>query len=281
MIQWTFLNDRFIQEENASLHFKDLSIQRGYGIFDFFKFIDFQPVFLEDHLDRFYSSAQEMRLPVAMSREELKDILHQLIQKNKLPDGGIRMTLTGGYSPDGYEIASPNLILSQHPLQIPSKELFQKGIKLITYPFQRQLSHVKTIDYLMAIWLQPVLKKNKADDLLYHNGGKITECPRANIFLVTQDEKIVTPSENILKGISRKKILELAKDHFEIQEKTITLDDIRTAKEAFISSSTKLILPVSGIDDYLMSDPKPVTSKLYKLFQQLQTAHDAVVNKIW
>ena len=205
MIQWTFLNDHFVQQDNALLHIKDLSIQRGYGIFDFFKFIDQQPVFLEDHLDRFYASAREMRLPIELKREELKDIIYQLIQKNELADGGIRMTLTGGYSSDGYEIASPNLILSQHLLHKPSKELFQQGLKLITYPFQRQLAHVKTIDYLMAIWLQPALKKNKADDLLYHNGGKITECPRANIFFVTQDEKIITPSENILKGISRKK----------------------------------------------------------------------------
>ena len=102
-----------------------------------------------------------MRLMIQLSREELKDIIYQLIQKNQLPDGGIRLTLTGGYSTDGYEIASPNLIISQHPLQKPSKELFQQGLKLITYPFQRQLAHVKTIDYLMAIWLQPVLKKKQ------------------------------------------------------------------------------------------------------------------------
>ena len=218
-----------------------------------------------------------MRLPVELTRKELKDIIHQLIQKNQLADGGIRMTLTGGYSPDGYEIASPNLILSQHPLQTPSKELFQKGIKLISYSFQRQLAHVKTIDYLMAIWLQPVLKKNKADDLLYHNDGKITECPRANIFIVTDEEKIITPAENILKGISRMKIIELAKEHFEVFEKTITLEDIRKAKEVFISSSTKLILPVNCIDDHLMTGSRPVTSKLYDLFQQLQRDHDAVI----
>ncbi|MGZ5190514.1 MAG: aminotransferase class IV [Flavisolibacter sp.] len=274
------MNNRILQQENALLHFKDLAVQRGYGIFDFFKFIDQQPVFLEDHLDRFFASAEEMRLPIEQTREELKDIIYQLIQKNQVADGGIRMTLTGGYSPDGYEIAAPNLILSQHHLQKPSKELFHKGLKLITYPFQRQLAHVKTIDYLMAIWLQPVVKKNKADDLLYHNNGKITECPRANIFIVTQDEKIITPSENILKGISRKKIIELAKDHFEVLEKTVTLEDIRKAKEAFISSSTKLILPVSCIDDHFMTGTRPVTAKLYNLFELLQNNHTETIIKM-
>ena len=99
-------------------------------------------------------------------------------------------------------------------------------------------------------------------------------------FFVTQDEKIITPSENILKGISRKKIIELAKDHFEVQEKTVTLEDIIKAKEAFISSSTKLILPVSCIDDHMMTGSKPVTTKLYDLFQQHQTDHDAVTTRM-
>lgn len=277
MIQWIFLNDQFLQEKNATLHFKDLSIQRGYGIFDFFKFIDGQPIFLEDHLDRFYNSAEEMRLPIAVAREELTDIIYKLIDKNGVANGGIKLTLTGGYSPDAFEISAPNLIIAQYPLQMPSADVFQKGWKLITYPYQRQLAHVKTIDYLMAIWLQPLLKKHQADDILYHNNGIISECPRANIFIVTEDEKIITPSQHILKGISRKKILELAEKHFDVQEKTITIDDIRNAREVFISSTTKLILPVTRIDDQILKGPKTITTRLYELLNELQSNTRALV----
>ncbi|MDQ3683622.1 MAG: aminotransferase class IV, partial [Bacteroidota bacterium] len=159
MPKWIYLNDEFLPEEKAMLHVSDLSIQRGYGIFDFFKIIDDKPVFLEDHLNRFYHSAAQMQLIVSKKREELISIINTLIDQNKLSDSGIKITLTGGYSPDGYTMAGPNLIISQHLFPLTTKESFAKGIKLITYPHQRQLPMVKTIDYLKAIWLQALIKE--------------------------------------------------------------------------------------------------------------------------
>src|SRR5690348_11729210 len=104
-----FLNNQFVQEEKAVLQISDLAIQRGYGIFDFFKVVNSIPVFLEDHLERFYFSAEQMRLDVAYSRDDLKKIIFELIEKNTASDTGIRLTVTGGYSPDGYQLSSPNL----------------------------------------------------------------------------------------------------------------------------------------------------------------------------
>ena len=266
MIKWAYINDRFVEEENALIHFRDLSVQRGYGIFDFLKFINYQSVFLDDHLNRFYSSAQEMRLPVT-NRGQLTEVIKQLILKNGQPDGGIRITLTGGCSTDGYQLAQPNLIVSQHRFQSPTKEQHQKGIALITYPHQRQLPHVKTIDYLMAIWLQPLIKKNNADDVLYQNNDIVSECPRSNFFIVTKDNVIVTPGKNILKGISRMKLIEIAGEYFEVHERDVTTKDIMEAKEAFISSTTKLILPVNRIDEKIFDTMKPVTAKLFEILE--------------
>ncbi len=62
---WAFVIDQFVPEDKASLFVGDLAIQRGYGVFDFFKVVDFVPVFLNEHLDRFYFSAKEMRLKVS------------------------------------------------------------------------------------------------------------------------------------------------------------------------------------------------------------------------
>lgn len=248
MAKWVFLNDDFVEDGKASLSYRDLSFQRGYGIFDFFRLIENEPAFLDDHLDRLFFSAREMRLPIPVEREGLKGIVHQLIQKNAAPDTGIRIGLTGGYSDDGFTIGGPNLLVSQHSFSPPTKEQRQKGVQLISYPFQRQLPHVKTIDYLMAIWLQPFKTGNGADDILYHNNGFVTECPRSNVFVVTKDNRIVTPSENVLKGITRKKLIELARKDFIVEERPLHLDEIKAAREAFITSTTKQILPVAAID---------------------------------
>src|SRR5882724_12444042 len=132
MTKYTIVNDDFLPVTTAAVFITDLALQRGYGIFDFFKIINGQPVFLDDHLDRFFNSAKEMRLDVGKTRDELKMQLFELIKNNDLADSGIKMMLTGGYSADGYTPAIPNLIITQQPL-ILNKEVNTDGIKLITY----------------------------------------------------------------------------------------------------------------------------------------------------
>jgi branched-chain amino acid aminotransferase len=266
---FVFVRDNFVPASQASILIGDLAIQRGYGIFDFFKTLGGNPVFLEDHLDRFFHSARQLRLETGKTREELHEILDMLQQKNKIPDSGIRLTLTGGYSPDGYSLTSPNLIITQQPLAATITGELQKGIRLVTYPHQRQMPEVKTIDYLMAIWLQPFIRENGADDVLYHRGGIshqdginhpdgiITECPRSNFFMVTAEDTIVTPARNILKGITRMKVLEVAGRRFRTEERDMTLEELKTAKEAFITSTTKHILPVLQIDDIIIGKGSP------------------------
>lgn len=260
---YSIINDEFVLKNEAKILISDLSIQRGFGIFDFFRTIRNEPVFLEDHIQRFYFSASEMFMAVSYTPGELRKIIQQLIDKNKIPDSGIRITLTGGYSEDGYTPAKPNLLITQTPFTF-NLDIFSKGIRLITFHHQRQLPQVKTIDYLMAIHLQNFIKENNADDVLYFNENAITECPRSNFFMVTKNDEIITPEKNILKGITRKKILGF--DEFNIKESIISPLDISEIKEAFISSTTKNILPVLEINSKLIGDGKPgkITRKIYE-----------------
>lgn len=242
---WLFLNNEFIRQDEAFLPITDLAIQRGYGIFDFFRTRNNVPLYIDEHIHRFYYSAHKMRLTINLLPPELKEIIYQLIQRNNIPDSGIRISLTGGLSPDGYSIAAPNLFLTQQPFRPTA----QKSIKLILHDYQRELPDVKTINYIMGIWLQPFIKERSADDVLYFKDGLIRECPRSNFFIVTKDNVVVTPASRILKGIIRKKVLEVAKSYFAIEERDITIKDLQQAKEAFITSSTKQILPVVQIND--------------------------------
>jgi branched-chain amino acid aminotransferase len=269
--RFTYINNSFVTESQAAIGINDLALLRGYGIFDFFKVVNNQPLFLADHLDRFYASAGYMRLAVGITKDALKDIIQQLLLKNNLPYSGVRLTLTGGYSEDGYQLATPNLIITQQPLQPPAATHFERGLRLISYPHQRQLAHVKSIDYLVAVWLQPLLQQKEADDVLYHKQEVITECPRSNIFMVTQDEVLVTPAENMLKGITRMKVLALVQKHLKVEERAITLTELKQAKEAFITSTTKQIIPVVQIDDARIGTglPGAITRKLKEDFTGL------------
>ena len=245
-----FINEEFVPATQASLLITDLSIQRGYGIFDYFMTLEGKPIFLEPHLDRFFRSAAQLRLPVGRTREELTTIIAGLQQRNAIPISGIRMTLTGGYSADGYTLSQPNLIITQKPLDTSITPICEPPIRLVTYPHCRQMPETKTIDYLMAIWLQPYIRQHGANDVLYHQNGVVSECPRSNFFIVTADDTIVTPAKNILHGITRMKILEVATPRFRVEERDVTLQDIRIAKEAFIASTTMHVLPVSHVDGH-------------------------------
>ena len=266
---FVLVNDTIISDEEASLKITDLAIQRGYGVFDFLKTVGGKPIFLEDHLDRFFSSAEQMRLNVKQNRSQLTDALFALIGKNKLSESGIRITLTGGYSPDGFNIAAEsNIIVTQVDFVINRN--FEKSIGIMTYDYQRQFASAKTLDYLKAIWLQPVLKERGDDDILYHDNGMLRECPRANFFMVNEKNEILTSKSNILKGVTRKHILKFGSENFKMNERELTMDDLRHAKEAFISSTTKNILPVTRIDGRILSEgkPGPVTRALMEEFDR-------------
>jgi len=266
-----YVNDRFVPAVEAMLHVSDLALQRGYGIFDFFKTLNRHPVCLEDHLERFYQSAAAMRLDPGKSKEELRTVLYSLMEKNRIADSGIKITLTGGYSANGYSLGTPNLVITQQAVHL-NHAFDQTGIRLMAYPHLRQLPAVKTTDYLMAIWLQPYIAQNKADDVLYHLNGTLTETPRANIFFVTQKNTILTPQHNILQGITRKQVLSLVNNKFEVMIRDISLQETELAKEAFITSTTKQVLPVVSIDGKQIGNGKPgaVTEAVYQLLIQSQ-----------
>ena len=254
---FAFVRGEIIPIEDAYLHISDLSIQRGYGVFDFFKVSMGHAFFLNDYLNRFYQSASVMRLTVPYVPRDLKTIIQQLIRQNDVPESGIKMILTGGYSRDGYQPGESNLIITQQPLTLPGSDQIKKGIKVITFEYVRDFALAKTINYTMGIWLSKMVAEKGAADVLYYKNGVVSEFPRCNFFIVEKDRTVVTPDENVLLGVTRMQVLNLATKHYRSQTGKITLDDIREAKEAFLTSTTKRIVPIVQMDDMIVGDGKP------------------------
>lgn len=268
-----YARGKFLPVDEASVPVNDLGVQRGYGIFDFLRVSGNVPLFIDDHLDRFFHSAQEMRLTCKESRQEIQDVVYKLIKENNQPFSGVRLILTGGESPDGYKIIEPGLVIVQQAITPPPDDITFQGIQLLSYPFQRQMAHVKTTDYLMAIWLQPWLKERGGDDILYHQDGIVTECPRSNFFIVSQAGSLVTPGCNMLKGITRKKVIQLAKNMgIIVEERDVHFNEIKEASEVFITSSTKRLIPVRQLDEmhFPLQKKNTVTERLWKSFLTLE-----------
>ncbi|WP_270089942.1 aminotransferase class IV [Sphingobacterium sp. SYP-B4668] len=270
LISHVIFNGKLIPESEAQLSINDLAIVRGYGIFDYFKTVAGVPIFLEDNLNRFQQSANLMDLPVNYSQTELKSLIDTLMRANAMPDSGIKLLLTGGYSADGYSISEPNLIISQHPLK-RNITLEREGLKLLPFDYHRPFSQVKSIDYVMGIHALKAAKSQGADDVVYVQDGLISECPRANFFLISPEGKLLSPADDVLQGITRKKILELASTEIDVEVRDINLQDLKCASEAFISSTTKNITPVTSVLGYKEFAPQagPITKRLQRLLQNL------------
>ncbi len=246
-----YLNDKLIDCDNAQISAYDLGLNRAYAVFDFFRIVDGNFRFLNDHLDRFINSIRLANIPNTYSKKELHDKALKLQAINKVQHGYIRITLTAGSSSNFGTLSSSTLIVLMDVLGANNESDYAEGIKLISKNHQRTFPKIKSTDYFFPQMLHQELKDAKATDVLYYTDF-ITETSRANVFGV-KNERIISPKRNILEGITRKKLLELQPA---ITLTDIAIDHLYSCDEVFITSSSKELMPVVQIDDKLIGNGK-------------------------
>lgn len=255
-----------VPAQEASLKVNDLAILRGFGIFDYFLFKEGVPLFINDYLNRFYTSAEKLNLVIPFSKEDLHQQILALIAHNGVSSGAIRLVLTGGYTEDSYTPTRPNLLILQHESKPVAPKHFERGMKLMAVNYQRDLPEVKSINYAKGIQLIPQLKAIGAEEPLYHQNGIISEAVRSNFFIITSDNTIITAKTDILFGITRKHVLEACKEDFKIELRNFSLEEAYAAEEAFLTGSNKGVVPVSSIDEHLIGKGK-AGEKVKKVIQ--------------
>ncbi len=248
-----YSKDRFTSIENIHLPADSIAVNRGYAAFDFFGIVNGKPFYLERHLDRFFRTMEIMRLEIAFSKQQVKDIVSEIVSRNQYSDFFIKLFA------HPIETFSEPTIESEFyavPVIIKSDSSFdyEHGIKLISKAYQRFLPEAKSTNYLPLVYWQSEIIEQKAVDVLYYSEGCIRETSRGNIFMV-KDDIVYTPHEKILKGISRSIVLDILREKgISFMEQSIPLKFIEAADEVFLSSTTKLILPVTTIDSAKIRD---------------------------
>jgi branched-chain amino acid aminotransferase len=270
-MQHVILNGQLLEKANASFPINDLALLRGYGVFDFFLMAKGLPLYYEDHWLRLNRSASAMHLEVPFSREELLQMIAVLHETMPIHFGGIRVTLTGGNSPDGYSLGpEPNSLITLQPLPMFTDALPEKGMALMTHNYRRPLSQVKSIDYAVGIMMQQHAKAMGFDEVLYVQDGYVSECPRANIFGVNQQGILITPDTGVLEGITRMRVLNLARNTIGLEVRPVSLNELLQCKEVFITSTTKGIMPIYKIDNVLIGNEAvpEISAGLYGMLKE-------------
>jgi len=253
-----FYQGEYLPLDGLKIEASDLIVQRGYGAFDFLKSIGGKPLFLDRYLERFANSAAAMRLQMPYSKDEIRQAIFGLMERNQIPDSGIKLILTGGPSADAYTPGKSVLFISQQPLTLPGPKAVEQGVSIITHEYARDLPEVKSINYLMGVWLQAKVEAAGAVDVLYQRGGVLSEFPRCNVFVVRQDGTLATPASGVLKGITRGNVLEIARRRgIATDVGTVTVDDLLGGAEAFLTSTTKRIIPIVKVDGKPIADGRP------------------------
>ncbi len=270
MIKYYNVNGEIVPTEEAVINVKDLGFLRGYSVFDFFRIYKGQPVFIEDHLSRLEYSSEKLGLPIPYSRTKIVEKIIDLAKVNELEFGGIKIILTGGYSLDGFLPTKPNFVMLAGKLPAYPESYYTKGVKLMAYQYTRETPYTKTTNYLKPISLQKEIEEAEAFDVLYHDGEFISESARSNFFIVDEAGTIITPDRDALKGITRKHVLKIAQENFDVEIRPVSLKEARLAKECFITSSTKGVMPVRQVDFWRINKGiiGATTKQIITLFKQ-------------
>ncbi len=265
-----YVNGNFLPADQATLPVNDLSIVRGYGVFDYTRSYQGRPFKLHEHILRLARSAQAIELALPWSTTELASIVQETFDRNSFADAGIRIVVTGGPSDDLMTPHhQPSLIVMITPIKSSIVAQQTQGVKVTTVEMDRVLPAVKSINYMGAVMAVEAAKRQGAVEAIYRTAdGRLTEGTRANLF-VLRGKQLITPKEEVLAGITRAVVMEIAEDDFEVVENDIFYAELASYDEVFITSSTKEVLPVVQVDNLQIGDgkPGPCTLKLIELFR--------------
>jgi branched-chain amino acid aminotransferase len=255
-----FVDGAFVPAEKAMIPVDDLAVLRGIGICDIMRTFHGKPYFLDEHIERLMESGEKIGLALPWTRSDIKQIVVDTLGKNPgLEEVNIRIVITGGSSPDFMTPSGrPRLIVMITPINKLPEKWYTRGVKVITLVQERPLAGAKVTAYIPAAMALNQARAAGAVEVIYidrnHNA---LEGTTSNLFAFFNNTLVTPPADGILKGITRKVILSLAQDRFDISETPLPLETLLTADEVFITGTNKGVVPVVTIDDTPIGDGRP------------------------
>lgn len=270
MAQYCYLNGKLVPERTAKVSVLDRGLLLGEGVFETMRAYEGRIFALNRHMDRLRDGARVLGLKIPAGIERG---LADLLEANKLKDARVRLTVTSGPGGPGLLGADvePTVIALAHKLEDSG------GAKrAITLPMRKyastSLTGIKTISYGENLMGRKMAAEAGVDEGIFLNtDGDICEGTASNVFLIRYGA-LYTPSlaSGCLPGITRDIVLECAADAgLTPHEEAISPLDLIQAEEAFLTSSTREIMPLVEVDGRSIGsgEPGPATGRLHDVFR--------------
>ena len=281
--EWiAYVNGEYVPQSEAKLSIFDHGVLYGDGVFDtwctwngyIFKF--------DQHVDRLFRSIHAFQIDMPLSKEELKSVIIKVVETNGDKNQYIKCLITRGVGPR--PLLSPVgcrasvVVFSRPYLSViePSKEERVIRVRITSIrrtPPQCLDPKAKNLNYANLVLAKIEALNAGADEaILLDIQGFVNEAPGYNVFVVRQGKIYTPPANNILVGVTRETIFEIAeKDGLEVIEDQLIPYDLYTADELFLASTAGGIVPIEEVDGRRISSgkPGPVTQRVSELYLEM------------
>ena len=278
MSRTVYVNGTYLPEEDAKISIFDRGFLMADGVYEVTSVLGGQLIDFAGHCKRLARSLSELDMAAPATDDELLAIHRELVAVNGVTDGMVYLQITRGAPGDRDFVfpdpatTPPTLVLfTQSKPGLAEHPAAATGMKVISIPDIRWgRRDIKTVQLLYPSMGKMMARKAGCDDAWMVEDGFVTEGTSNNTYIV-RGNRIITRhlSSDILQGITRAAVLRLAAEaRMEVEERPFTIDEAKTADEAFFTSASAFVMPVVEIDGAALGDgtPGPVTTRLREIY---------------
>jgi D-alanine transaminase len=264
MSRIAYVNGRYVRHRDAAVHIEDRGYQFADGVYEVIAVQGGRLIDEKAHLRRLARSLSELGIKSAMAPETLACVMREVLRKNRVRDGSIYIQMTRGVAPRDHPFpaqSATSVVMTAKRMRVAPARSMEEGVRVITLPDNRWgRCDIKSVSLLPNVLAKQRAREAGAYEAWFVDAsGKVTEGSSTNAWIVTAEGRLVTRSAShaILNGITRQSAIRLAKANgLALEERPFSVPEAKAAREAFITSTTSQVLPVTEIDGSVIGNGK-------------------------
>ena len=273
-----YVNGRFVRHGDAAVHIEDRGYQLADAVYEVWAVFGGRLGDAPGHFSRLKRSLAELRIAVPMSDAALTIVLRETLRRNRVVDGMVYLQVGRGVAPRDHAFpnppVAPSVVITAKSIDLAASDLrAAAGVGVVTVPENRWgRCDIKTVGLLPNVLAKQSAREAGAYEAWFVDElGLVTEGASSNAWIVDAEGRLRTRDiqANILRGVTRLSVLGLIADSgLTVDERAFTVEEAKSAREAFVTGAGSLVLPVVRIDGAIVGDgaPGPVAKRLRELY---------------
>ena len=278
-----YVNGEYVPEERATISVLDRGFLFADGVYEVSTVLGGRLIDNRAHLARLARSLGELAMAPPCSDEEIVAAQERLVEENGVEEGLLYLQVTRGVAERDFAYPKEprsSLVMFTQEKRVLDSPMVERGLRVITVPDQRwKRRDIKTVSLLAQSMAKQAALDAGADDAWMVEDGHVTEGSSNNAWIVTGERTLRTRQlgSEILAGITRAAVMRFAAESdYRVEERPFTVEEAKGAREAFVTSASAFVMPVTAIDGTALGDgrPGPVTRALRKIYVETALARE-------